>query len=96
MRQLITYCLLALMLVLMGCSKSQDGQTAKTQDKKGEGLYLIVENKKFGFMDKSGKVVVNPQFDRAFDFSDGLAVVVVGGKMGYIDKTGKYIRNPMD
>ena len=31
--------------------------------------------KKCGFMDKSGKVVIEPQFDYATDFSEGLAKV---------------------
>ena len=30
---------------------------------------------KFGFIDKSGKVVIEPQFDDAFDFSEGFAYV---------------------
>lgn len=40
---------------------------------------------KFGYIDKTGKLVVNPQFDYASDFADGLALVRIGD-----DKTGKY------
>ena len=31
--------------------------------------------KKYGFIDKSGKVVIEPQFDYVGDFSEGLAKV---------------------
>ena len=30
---------------------------------------------KYGFIDKSGKVVIEPQFDEAYPFSEGLAWV---------------------
>jgi hypothetical protein len=41
------------------------------------------------FIDKSGALVINPQFESAGDFSDGLALVSFGGKYGYIDRHGK-------
>ena len=47
-----------------------------------------------GFLDKTGKIVINRQFDSAAEFSEGLAVVKSGDKYGYIDKTGKTIINP--
>lgn len=33
---------------------------------------------KYGFIDESGKLVVNPAFEAAQDFSEGLAAVCVG------------------
>jgi len=33
--------------------------------------------RKFGFIDKSGKVVIEPQFDDAGYFSEGLATVAI-------------------
>ena len=39
---------------------------------------------KWGFIDKTGHYVINPQFDFAQSFSDGLAAVRIGGKWGYI------------
>jgi hypothetical protein len=51
---------------------------------------------KRGFIDKTGKVVIEPQFDGAESFSEGLAAVKVGGvngnggKYGYIDRMGKF------
>ena len=43
---------------------------------------------KWGFIDKTGRFVLNAQFRWAGRFSEGLAPVKVGDKYGYIDKTG--------
>lgn len=57
--------------------------------------FRIRENGKWGYIDKDGNVVINPQFGFTWDFSEGLAVVRIGdeksGKYGYIDKTGKIV-----
>ena len=44
-----------------------------------------------GFIDWTGKVVIPPKYDNAFDFSEGFAYVIKNGKGGFIDKTGKEI-----
>ena len=53
---------------------------------------------KYGFIDKSGKVVIEPQFDYAglgiSAFSEGLAQVKKDGKYGFIDKSGKVVIEP--
>lgn len=48
---------------------------------------------RYGFIDKDGKFVINPQFDDARSFADGFAAVKMG-HWGFIDKTGKIIINP--
>jgi hypothetical protein len=48
----------------------------------------------WGFVDKTGKTVIEPAFEDAWPFSDGLASVRVGGKWGYVDKTGKTVVEP--
>jgi len=55
----------------------------------GEYQYIDIPQK--------GKIVINPQFERAHLFRDGLALVKTSGKdgkWGYIDKKGKYIIAP--
>lgn len=48
----------------------------------------------WGFVDKSGKQIINPQFDEVGDFHDGkCAVKNKEGKWGYIDKSGKIVIN---
>ncbi len=48
-----------------------------------------------GYADKTGKIVINPQFDEAFPFYGGLAAVTNGGgpsgQIAWIDKDGKYV-----
>jgi len=58
------------------------------------GLYPISVNGKYGFMDRSGKTVITPQFDGTYGFSEGLAVVRVGTKFGYIDTKGAVVITP--
>ena len=57
------------------------------------GLALIGdENGKYGFIDKSGTLVIPCIYDAAGSFSsDGLAYVSRNGKYGYIDKTGSTV-----
>ena len=47
--------------------------------------------KKYGFIDKNGKVVIEPQFDSASNFSEGFACVKKDDKWGFIDKSGKMV-----
>lgn len=66
----------------------------------GQGqLVLFEQNKKWGYMNENGRVVIEPQFIIAHDFSpEGIAAVVdgehsmrTGGKWGYIDKKGQIV-----
>lgn len=60
-----------------------------------EGMARIVDVEgNYGFIDKNGTVIVNPQFKDAEDFSEGLAAVEDNGNWGYIDKKGNYVINP--
>ena len=61
--------------------------TVKAQDM----LYPFSENGKYGYINKTGKVVLPAQFEYAEKFYEGLAVVKQGGKRGFIDATGKMV-----
>ncbi len=55
--------------------------------------------RKSGFIDKSGKVVVEPKFDMVSEFTNGLSFVAIKNEkkelfLGYIDKKGKYVWKP--
>lgn len=49
-----------------------------------EGLYPVRRNGLWGYIDRKGKTVIEPQFEDAKRFSEGFAVVKKGGKYGYI------------
>jgi hypothetical protein len=64
-----------------------------------EGLAVIAmegrnDSPNYGFIDKSGKIVISPQFMSAENFHEGLALVSDGKKYGYINTEGKYVINP--
>jgi len=58
------------------------------------GLARVKLSGKWGYIDRTGRIVINPQFEEAGDFSEGLARVKTGGKWGYIDRTGRFLINP--
>jgi hypothetical protein len=51
---------------------------------------LVTRNGKYGFIDRTGKEIISPQYESANSFSEGLASVG-NSKFGFIDKTGKVI-----
>ena len=53
-----------------------------------EGLALVCQNGKYGFISKKGEMVIPCKYELATDFSEGLAVVRLGGKYGYVNKQG--------
>ena len=57
-------------------------------------LIPVSRDKKFGYMDQTGRMVIHPRFDGVGEFSEGLAHVLIGGKTGYIDESGKMVIPP--
>ncbi|AWY19693.1 WG repeat-containing protein [Moraxella bovis] len=56
-----------------------------------EDLAVVQKNSKYGFIDKTGEIVIPVQYDLTWDFAEGLARVKQEGKWGYIDKTGMVV-----
>jgi hypothetical protein len=59
-------------------------------------LIPVKSGKEFQYIDKEGKIVINPQFKNATVFRDGLALVETSGdepKFGFITEDGKYAIN---
>jgi hypothetical protein len=62
---------------------------AAQQDASQGHLFPIHQAGKWGFIDRTGKVVVAPRFDQALEFSDGMGAVRVDKKWGYVDAAGE-------
>jgi hypothetical protein len=60
-----------------------------------EGLGRISVNKKWGFINEQGRVVIAPRFDNEWSFSEGMAPVMLGHKWGFIDTAGKMVIPPV-
>lgn len=76
----------ALPLMLIACQKHQP-QPYKH-------LYPISVHAKYGYIDRTGQLAVQPQFDDAGEFAEGLAPVMTGRAWGYIDQTGAFTAHP--
>src|SRR5918911_1856272 len=63
------------------------------QTRKGEEAYLfpVRQNDLWGYIDRTGKLVIRPQFEIAWDFTEGLAYVKAGARRGVIDRKGKWV-----
>ena len=91
--------LLICLTVLFACDSAQmqEKQLSETQSKmidKSVDLFVIRVNKKYGFIDRTGKVVIEPKFDFANDFVEGFALVGIRNdelKLAYIDTNGKVV-----
>src|ERR1700733_396100 len=63
-----------------------------------EGLAAVRIGRSFGFIDKSGKLLIAPRFEDVGGipngFSEGTAAVSIGQKWGYIDRSGKIVIAP--
>src|SRR5215471_4324224 len=57
-------------------------------------LYPIREDRKLGFINRAGAVVVKPQYDAVGEVREGRIRVTTGAKSGYIDLTGKVVVEP--
>ena len=53
------------------------------------------DEKKYGFINTKGEIVIVPQFDGANDFSEGLAAIYKERRWGYIDTTGTIVIEPL-
>ena len=49
---------------------------------------------KYGYIDRSGKIIIKPKYDNASSFKEGVANVKLGDKILYIDKNGTEYPEP--
>ena len=57
----------------------------------GEWIACRDPGGKWGYMDKKGKVMIEPQYDEAKSFSNGLAAVCIDGMWGFINEDNELV-----
>lgn len=55
---------------------------------------LTFRNRKYGYVNRNGNIVIPARFEEATDFNEGLATVKIGDKYGCIDSSGKVVISP--
>ncbi|MBQ8551950.1 MAG: WG repeat-containing protein [Clostridia bacterium] len=55
------------------------------------GMILLEKDGYYGFMDYTGKWIIDPVYTSAEPFNEGLAVIGRDGKMGMIDTNGEFV-----
>jgi hypothetical protein len=59
-----------------------------------DGLLGVTVDGKHGFIDLTGRFVIPPTFDFAWQFSEGRASAWQNGRAGFIDRNGKFVISP--
>src|SRR2546423_10475579 len=54
-------------------------------------LFPVRQNGKWGYINARGDLIINPQYDDAWEVSEGLAYVRAGTKRGLIDRSGSMV-----
>ncbi len=79
------FSMLLLLIFLSACSGNGNSEIS---------LYPVKSGKDFQYIDKEGKIIINPQFQLASVFRNDLALVSTSGeqsKFGFIDDQGKFV-----
>lgn len=58
-------------------------------------IYPVKRNGKWGYIDKTGKIIVPAVYDEACTFKTNVAPVTLNGKKGYMDKSGRIVIAPV-
>lgn len=80
--------LIGILLLLLSSAAVTMGQSHRSP------LLFVKQNGKCGYIDKTGTIVIPPQFQDCWNFSEGFACVVMNGKTGFIDEAGQYLVKP--
>jgi len=87
-----TYLKAAILCVLAAASCTAETVRNPSKRAGADPFFQIVRHNKWGFMDRTGRIVVHPAFADERDFFHGLAAVeLLSGKWGYIAQTGKQV-----
>lgn len=93
--KIVSYCFIAVAIVailfLFGITKEKGGESSASLSSNSK-LYITKQEGKYGYIDQNGKIVINPIYLRARDFSEGIAPVLTPeNKWVVINKIGKIV-----
>ncbi len=57
-------------------------------------LFAVKQDGKYGYMDRTGQVVIQPKYTQAGPFREGYALVRARGKFGYVNARGQEVIPP--
>jgi hypothetical protein len=90
----LLYLIVALMVIFWGSQSVQSQSETELKKKTCGDLLLVEQHNKWGYINKTGQIVIPLQYQLAKPFSEGLAPVMVGGKWGYVEATGQMAIQP--
>ncbi len=93
LKRITVLALVQIMLVALSCNKIKS-ITGSSMLK----LFPVKIGTSFGYINREGKILINPQFNDATIFREGLALVKSSTddpKWGFINEAGKYIISPI-
>src|SRR3989339_1281909 len=98
LKKTLLYLLGTLVFVLWAGQSGQSQSTPEIPLKQRTcgDLWPVYKDKKWGYIDKTGRIIIPFKFDGAGNFSEGLAAVYIKNKRGFIDKTGKLVIQPQN
>ncbi len=82
------------LLLLIGaaaCTEAPDDAAPAPSDTR---LYPVQQGGQWGYIDGRGDVIIAPQYDAAYAFSEDLALVRRDSLYGYIDRSGEVVIAP--
>jgi TonB family protein len=82
-----------LLLAMLSCGQQSRAPAAKTESEYAR-LFPMKVDGKWGYVDRTGKLAVNPLYDQADDFSDGMGRVRIGSKFGFVRADGSLAVTP--
>jgi hypothetical protein len=85
------FTLFAAAIMLIGSCSTKE---TPSDTQKISRLFPIKENSKWGYMDETGKTVIAPAYDYAWDFSEGLGRIKLKGKFGFVNMKGDVVVQP--
>jgi hypothetical protein len=78
-------------LILFACLFAS---SLRGQQPESKSLFPVEQAGKFGYIDRTGKIIVPLQFDGANEFHEGLALVTSGRQKAFINEAGQVVIKP--